>query len=40
MRSLAYVLLAAYLFLFPMILFAPKKIQIAVKIISNMGKYF
>jgi hypothetical protein len=36
MTSLAYILLAAYLIIFPMILFAPKKIQIAVKIIAGM----
>lgn len=40
MTSLAYILLAIYLFIFPMVLFAPKKIQTAVQIISSMEKYF
>lgn len=38
--SLAYILLAAYLVLFPIILFSPKKIKIAVKILANMQHYF
>jgi hypothetical protein len=40
MTSLAYILLAAYLFIFPIILFSPKKIQNAVGIIEKMEKYF
>jgi hypothetical protein len=40
MTSLAYILLAAYLVFFPMILFAPKKIQTAIDIISSMRKYY
>lgn len=40
MTALAYILLAAYLVFFPMILFAPKKIQTAVDIISSMRKYY
>ncbi len=40
MTSLAYILLAIYLVCFPMILFAPKKIQTAIDIISSMRKYY
>lgn len=40
MTGLAYLLLAAYLFIFPMVLFSPKKIQIAVKIIEKMERYY
>lgn len=40
MTTLAYILLATYLVFFPMILFAPKKIRVAVDIISSMRKYY
>jgi hypothetical protein len=40
MNSLAYVFLGFYLILFPLILFAPKKIGIGVKILSKMRPYF
>lgn len=39
-QPLAYVLLAAYLILFPIVLFAPTSIKLAVKVLSNMYKYF
>lgn len=40
MTGLAYTLLASYLIFFPMILFSPRKIKIAVSILSSMYKYF
>jgi hypothetical protein len=40
MTSLAYVLLATYIIIFPLILFSSKKIELAVSIISSMQKYF
>lgn len=40
MTSLAFTLLAGYLLFFPMILFSPRKIKIAVRILSSMYPYF
>lgn len=40
MSSLAYILLAAYIIIFPLILFSSKKIELAVSIISSMQRYF
>jgi uncharacterized membrane protein YedE/YeeE len=40
MQPLAYILLAGYLILFPVVLFSPAKIKMAVKILSNMYNYF
>ena len=40
MQPLAYILLAAYLILFPVILFSPSKMKMAVKILSEMYDYF
>jgi hypothetical protein len=37
---IAYVLMALYLVVFPFVLFSPKKIATAVKIIAKMNKYF
>lgn len=38
--ALAYILMAIYLVIFPFILFSPKKITIAAKIISKLSNYF
>lgn len=38
--ALAYILMAIYLIIFPFILFSPKKISTAVKIIGKLSKYF
>jgi hypothetical protein len=38
--ALAYILMAIYLIIFPFILFSPKKISVAVKIIGKLTKYF
>jgi hypothetical protein len=38
--ALAYILMAIYLIIFPFILFSPKKISTAVKIIGKLTKYF
>ena len=40
LQPLAYILLAAYLILFPVILFSPSKIKMAIKILSKMYDYF
>ena len=40
LQPLAYVLLAAYLVLFPVILFAPASLKMAVRVLSQMYKYF
>jgi hypothetical protein len=40
LQPLAFILLALYLILFPIILFAPSSIKLAIKVISNMYKYF
>lgn len=40
LQPLAFVLLALYLILFPVILFAPSSIRLAIKVLSNMYKYF
>lgn len=40
MTSLAYILLASYLVIFPIILFSPKKIMIAVRIIKSLERYY
>lgn len=37
---LAYILMAVYLVLFPIVLFSPQKIKSAVKIINKLSKYF
>lgn len=39
-QPLAYVLMAIYLIIFPMVLFSPSKIKSAVRIMSKMSKYF
>ena len=38
--SLAYILMAIYLIVFPLVIFTPRKISMAVRIISKMNKYF
>lgn len=40
MTGLAYILLASYLIIFPIILFSPSKIKMAASIIKNMEKYY
>ena len=40
MQPLAYILLAAYLILFPVVLFSPAKIKMAIRILSKMYEYF
>ena len=40
MQPLAFMLLAAYLVLFPVILFSPNKIRMGVRILSKMYSYF
>ena len=39
-RYLSFLLLGIYLLIFPFILFSPKKIQLAVKIIGGLKEYF
>ena len=39
-RALSFLLLGIYLLIFPFILFSPKKIQMAITIISGLKKYF
>ena len=40
MQPLAYILLAGYLILFPVLLFSPSKVKMGVKILANMYDYF
>lgn len=40
LQPLAFALLALYLILFPIILFAPSSIRLAIKVLSKMYKYF
>ena len=39
-RALSFLLLGIYLLIFPFILFSPKKIQMAITVISGLKKYF
>ena len=40
MNGLAFTLLAGYLIIFPIVLFSPKKIRIAMTILGNIYKFF